>query len=89
VTAADARLAYTETEMRSLLPSGWSIAAGQAGQWDARRRSWSIEVQDGAANLWTVSVAAADAAADRLGAFRRQLDRLERKALGRKSILTG
>ena len=88
---ADARpLAYTEVEVRSYLPSGWGIAPDATGTWSADRGAWQIDVYDGADNTWTVAVVAADAAGSRrLAALKSAIDRLNRKALGRKSILTG
>ena len=88
---ADARpLAYTELEVRSYLPSGWGIAPDATGTWSADRGAWQIDVLDGADNSWTIAVPAAEAArTDRLAALRAAVDRLQRRALGRKSILTG
>ncbi len=83
-------LVYTEIELRSFLPSGWGIQPGSAGRWDARTGRWSIEIYDGADNTWKVEVSAGEAAAQgRLDAVRGKIDTLHRKALGRKSILTG
>jgi len=89
VSASTSRVSYSEVEIRSYLPSGWSIAPGASGRWDAARGAWSIDVSDGADNVWTVSVPATAAANDRLGAFKAEIGRLERKALGRKSVITG
>ncbi|HEX9798824.1 MAG TPA: hypothetical protein VGC00_01510 [Thermoanaerobaculia bacterium] len=88
---ADARpLAYTEVEIHSYLPSGWGIAPNSTGTWSADRSAWQIDVLDGAENTWTVAVDAADAAGSgRLSALKSAIDHLNRKALGRKSILSG
>jgi hypothetical protein len=83
-------IAYTEVEIRSHLPSGWGIAAGTCGRWDARRGAWTLAVHDVAANVWTVAVSAGEAAQHgRLGALAAKIRELERTALGRKSVLTG
>jgi len=85
-----APLTYTDIEVRSYLPSGWGIVAGQAGHWDAAEGRWSIRIYDGADNTWTIAIGGADAArAGRLDALRQAIDRLTRKSLGRKSILSG
>ena len=81
---------FTETEVRSYLPSGWGIVPGAAGRRDAASGSWSIDVYDGADNTWKLEVAGAAAAAEgRLAALQAAVRRLERKALGRKSVLFG
>lgn len=83
-------LVYTEVELRSFIPSGWGIVSGQAGRWDAKGGRWSIEIYDGADNTWKVEVDADEAAGQgRLEALKAKIDTLHRKALGRKSILTG
>ncbi|MCM2270844.1 MAG: hypothetical protein NDJ75_12135 [Thermoanaerobaculia bacterium] len=83
-------LSYTDVEIRSYLPSGWGISPGSQGGWNAEQKRWSIEVYDGADNQWTVAVAGADAdAGGRIAALKTAIDRLTRKQLGRKSILSG
>lgn len=83
-------LGYTALEIRSYLPSGWGIQAGSSGRWDADRGAWRVDVYDGADNTWTIAIAAGEAeSAGRLPALKAAIDRLARKALGRKSILTG
>jgi hypothetical protein len=83
-------LAFTEIEVRSQLPSGWGIAPGSAGRWDPKLGSWSIDLSDGADNTWTVSLTPADVEkGGRPGALAGKIRQLERKALGRKSILSG
>ena len=83
-------LVYTEIEVRSFLPTGWGILPGASGRWDAKGGRWSLEIYDGADNTWKVEVNAGQAAASgRLDALKAKLDDLHRKALGRKSVLTG
>jgi hypothetical protein len=83
-------LRYTDVEIRSYLPSGWGIVPGVAGAWDADARRWAVAVYDGADTTWTVAVEAdAAAALGRLEALKAAIDRLTRKALGRKSVITG
>lgn len=90
MSAPSRPLSYTELEIRSYLPSGWGIPPGSSGGWNAEQNRWSIEVYDGADNLWTVAVAGADAdEGERIGALKAAIDRLTRKQLGRKSILSG
>lgn len=90
MTSPSPRLSYTDVELRSYLPSGWGIVPGAVGSWSAERSAWQIEVYDGADNTWTISVTAAEAAqTDRFAALRAAIDRLQRKSLGRKSVLTG
>ncbi|MCB9378019.1 MAG: hypothetical protein H6511_04565 [Holophagales bacterium] len=81
---------YTELEIRSYLPSGWGIHDARSGRWDAKEASWGVDVYDGADNVWKLEVAGADAAkAGRLEALKASIDKIERKALGRKSVITG
>lgn len=83
-------LVYTDVELRSFLPSGWGIVSDQPGRWDAENGRWSVEIYDGADNTWKVEVRAGDAASQgRLEALKASIDTLHRKALGRKSVLTG
>lgn len=89
MSATPSRVRYSEVEIRSYLPSGWGIVPDATGRWDAAGGIWSIDIFDGADNVWTVRVPGVAADGDRLGAFRAEISRIERKALGRKSILTG
>lgn len=88
MTAKAAPLSYTDVEVRSCLPSGWGIVAGSAGRWSPADGVWKLPVYDGADNVWTIEIRSADAA-DRMAALRSSIDRLERKGLGRKSIISG
>lgn len=83
-------LLYTETEIRGCLPSGWGIVPEAGGRWDAKKGFWTIEVYDGADNTWRLEVPHASASKDgRLAALQAAVGRLERSALGRKSIFSG
>jgi hypothetical protein len=79
---------FTATEIRSFLPSGWGIPPGTLGQVDPRTGRWSIDVYDGADNTWRIEVDPA-AGTGRLDALRAAIDRVQRKGLGRKSVLLG
>jgi hypothetical protein len=73
-------LAYTSIEIRSTLPTGWSVSPGSPGTWDSRRGTWSIELLDGSDLSWSVRVRKSDA--DVLGkqeALRRATDRAVRR----------
>ncbi|HSM13455.1 MAG TPA: hypothetical protein VLA66_05250 [Thermoanaerobaculia bacterium] len=90
MSPAPSPVAYTPTEIRSYLPSGWGILSPDSGSWDAARQRWTVEIYDGADNGWTVEVAAGDAQRDgRMEALKASIDRIWRKSLGRKSVLTG
>jgi hypothetical protein len=83
-------LSYIDTETRSLLPSGWGIRPGSSGRWDPKAGRWSIEVYDGADNVWTIAVESSVAGRmGRLEALRAAIERLQRKQLGRKSVISG
>ena len=83
MSEATRRLTYTETELKSYLPSGWGIRQGSVGRWDADKSSWQIEVYDLADNDWPLVVPGKDATAKgRLEALKVSVDELYRKALG-------
>ena len=75
-------LSYIPDEIKSYLPSGWSLVA-DSGRWDAKRAIWTIRVLDVADQDWPLAVKAADA--DKLGrmaALKVAMDRVYREGLG-------
>lgn len=75
-------LQYTETEVRSYLPSGWELGSS-AGSWDAGKRLWKATLIDNVDFDWPLVVTAADASSQgRLEALRRAVDRVFRERLG-------
>jgi len=81
-------LSFTDIEIRSYLPSGWGVQPGATGRWNAGTGTWTIDVYDVADNVWPLTVDSRTSG-DRVAALRTAIDRLVRKGLGRKSILTG
>ena len=76
-------LRYTETEVRSFLPTGWSLSGDPAGRWDPKKRIWGTTVIDNVDFDWPVVVTAEDAASlGRIEALRRSMDRVYRERLG-------
>jgi hypothetical protein len=76
-------LTYTETEIRSYLPSGWDLAGNPEGVWDPKKKSWQISVLDNVEFDWPVVVKADDAGSQgRLEALRRAMDVVYRERLG-------
>jgi hypothetical protein len=74
---------YTETEVRSYLPTGWNLSGDPRGSWDAKKRLWRATVVDNVDFDWPLTVAADDAASlGRLEALRRAMDRVYRERLG-------
>ncbi len=74
-------LSYTETEIRSFLPSGWNLIGESV--WDSRKRVWRATVIDNVDFDWTLEVEAEEAARlGRLEALRQAFDRLYRERLG-------
>jgi len=88
MSAKSAPLSYTDIEVRSCLPSGWGIVPGERGRWSAADGIWKLPVYDGADNVWTIAVSGA-AAADRMAALKASIDTIQRKGLGRKSVISG
>lgn len=74
---------YTETEVRSFLPTGWGLAGSPAGTWDAKKKVWRATVIDNVDFDWPVEVKANDASSlGRMEALRRAMDRVYRERLG-------
>ena len=77
----DEPLSYTETEIRSFLPTGWSLAGDSPGTWDPKKKVWRLRVIDGVDFDWPVEVKAGEGD-NRLEALRRAMDRVYRERLG-------
>jgi hypothetical protein len=76
-------LQYTETEIRSFLPSGWDLLANRKdGGWDPKKRVWRATVIDNVDFDYPLEVKAEEAGKDRLEALRQAVDRLYRERLG-------
>ena len=74
-------LTYTETEIRSFLPTGWDLSADGPGSWDSKKKVWQLRVIDGVDFDWPVVVDAGEGG-NRLEALRRAMDRVYRERLG-------
>jgi hypothetical protein len=76
-------LRYTETEVRSYLPTGWTLADSPEGNWDPKKKTWRTTVVDNVEFDWPVVVKADDAASlGRLEALRKAFDQVYRERLG-------
>ena len=77
-------LQYTETEIRSFLPSGWDLLGKpRQGAWDAKKSVWRTTVLDNVDFDWPVEVKAGEASKlGRLEALRVAMDRVYRERLG-------
>jgi len=76
-------LRYTETEIRSYLPTGWDLIGKPEGSWDPKKKIWRATVIDNVDFDWPVEVEAGDAdELGRLEALRQAFDRLYRERLG-------
>lgn len=76
-------LTYTETEINSVLPTGWSLTRDGAGAWDAERKVWRLRILDNVDFDWPVVVKADDAGSlGRYEALRRAMDVVYRERLG-------
>ncbi|KAB2964596.1 MAG: hypothetical protein F9K16_03950 [Thermoanaerobaculia bacterium] len=90
MTASGSPLHFTATELRSYLPSGWGLVEGRTGTWNPSRSSWIFEAYDGADNTWEIVVDAGAATKEgRFEALKAAITRVQRKGLGRKSVLLG
>ena len=76
-------LRYTETEIRSYLPTGWGLVGDPEGSWDSRKETWTARVIDNVDFDWPVAVKAGEASkVGRLEALRQAMDRVFRERLG-------
>jgi hypothetical protein len=77
---------YTEDELRSYLPTGWDLAGPLEGDWNAKKRRWTLRVEDTADMPWDVEVDA-NAVDDegRLKALQAAMDSLFKGRLGRRT----
>lgn len=79
----DDTLLYTETEIRSYLPTGWDLIGSQRGAWDAKKKVWRATVLDNVDFDWPVEVEAGEASKlGRMEALRLAMDRVYRERLG-------
>lgn len=76
-------LQYTETEIRSYLPTGWDLLGDSQGAWDAKKKVWRARVIDNVDFDWPVEVKP-DAAGrlGRLEALRVAMNQVFRERLG-------
>ncbi|HEY0514301.1 MAG TPA: hypothetical protein VGH73_20520 [Thermoanaerobaculia bacterium] len=73
---------YTETEIRSFLPTGWDLIGDRQG-WDAKKKAWRATVIDNVDFDWPVEVTADQVGKlGRLEALRRAMDKVYRERLG-------
>jgi len=76
-------LRYTETEIRSYLPTGWDLIGAPEGAWDPKKKIWRAKVIDNVDFDWPVEIKAGEAAKlGRLEALRQALEVLYRERLG-------
>jgi hypothetical protein len=76
-------LSYTETEVRSYLPTGWNLADDDPGAWDPKKKVWTTTVLDNVEFDWPVVVKPGDASSlGRIEALRQAFDRVFRERLG-------
>ena len=80
---SDEPLSYTETEIRSFLPTGWNLAEAGPGAWDPKKKVWRTTVLDNVEFDWPVVVKAGEASSlGRTEALRQAMDRVYRERLG-------
>lgn len=81
-----APFSYTETELRSYLPTGWNLIGSPHGAWNAKKRRWTVRVEDTADMPWDVEVDQKAVDEDgRLPALQAAMDRLFKGRLGRRT----
>lgn len=76
-------LQYTETEIRSFLPTGWNLLGDPRGSWDPKKKIWRAKVIDNVDFDWPLEITGEDVEKHgRMEALRQALDRLYRERLG-------
>jgi hypothetical protein len=71
-------LSYTEIELESYLPAGWTLAE-KTPSWDEKKEAFHATVLDGSFLDWDLWVSKADADKNgRIEALRRAVDKLDR-----------
>jgi hypothetical protein len=81
-----APFSYTDDELRSYLPSGWTLADAPEGAWDAKKKIWSIGILDTTDLRWEVEVPERDVDdSGRLDALKASFDNLYTDRLGRRT----
>lgn len=77
---------YTEDELRSYLPTGWDLAGPLEGEWNPKKRRWTVRVEDTADMPWDVEIdAKAVDERGRLEALQAAMDDLFKGRLGRRT----
>ena len=83
VMNANEPLSYTESDVRTYLPTGWNLAGDGPGAWDAKKNVWRTTVLDNVEFDYPVVVKPADAQSHgRMEALRQAFDRVYRERLG-------
>ena len=78
-------LSYTETEIRSYLPTGWNLTEDGPGAWDPKKKVWRTTVIDNVEFDWPVEVKTDEVSSlGRLEALRQAIDRVFRERLGKR-----
>ena len=76
-------IGYTETEIRSVLPTGWNLMGNPGGDWDAKKKVWRTTLIDNVDFDWPVEVKPGDVSTHgRIEALRRAINRVYRERLG-------
>jgi hypothetical protein len=76
-------LQYTETEIRSYLPTGWDLVGNREGDWDPKKKVWKAMVIDNVDFDWPVRITADEAGKlGRIEALRLAIDKVYRERLG-------
>lgn len=74
---------YTETEVRSVLPTGWDLIGSPEGTWDPKKKVWTARVLDNVEFDWPVVVKGDDVSKlGRLEALRQAMNKVFRERLG-------
>lgn len=81
-----APFSYTDDELRSYLPTGWTLLDDPLGSWSQKKETLSIRLEDGADMPWDLEIRARDVHdAGRIEALDAAMDRLYKGRLGKRT----
>lgn len=81
-----APFSYTDDELRSYLPTGWTLDDDPAGSWEPKKKVWSIGILDTTDMRWEVEVPEKSVdESGRLNALKASFDDLFVDRLGRRT----
>lgn len=81
-----APFSYTDDELRSYLPTGWTLLGDPLGSWNGKKETLAIRLEDGADMPWELEIRARDVEDHgRIKALDVAMDQLYKGRLGKRT----